>query len=155
MTNQAFIYDAIQIPQSRGKKEDSLHEFKPIELGAGLLRELQSRHQLDTAYVRCNAGLLRSSGRSGRRCGPGVGQRAVLDDPFGVALFQGGPAQGTANRFIRYHCYRRPDSGRDYGESRCQRGHSRIHREAKTGIFRSLVLGFVTDNYHREFKQAM
>jgi acetyl-CoA C-acetyltransferase len=28
-----------------------LHEVKPIDLGAGLLRELQSRHQLDTSYV--------------------------------------------------------------------------------------------------------
>ncbi|NIB38162.1 acetyl-CoA C-acetyltransferase [Pseudomaricurvus alkylphenolicus] len=51
MTNQAYIYDAIRTPRSKGKKDGSLHEVKPIELGAGLLRELQQRHQLDTAYV--------------------------------------------------------------------------------------------------------
>ncbi|NIB42453.1 hypothetical protein HBA55_22795 [Pseudomaricurvus alkylphenolicus] len=51
MTNQAYIFDAIRTPRSKGKKDGSLHEVKPIELGAGLLRELQSRHQLDTSYV--------------------------------------------------------------------------------------------------------
>jgi acetyl-CoA C-acetyltransferase len=51
MTNHAYIYDAIRTPRSKGKKDGRLHEVKPIDLGAGLLRELQSRHQLDTAYV--------------------------------------------------------------------------------------------------------
>jgi len=51
MTNHAYIYDAIRTPRSKGKKDGALHEVKPIELGAGLLRELQSRHDLDTAYV--------------------------------------------------------------------------------------------------------
>ncbi len=51
MTNHAYIYDAIRTPRSKGKKDGSLYEVKPIDLGAGLLRELQSRHQLDTAYV--------------------------------------------------------------------------------------------------------
>lgn len=48
---QALIYDAIRTPRTRGKKDGALHEVKPIELGAGLLRELQSRHDLDTSYV--------------------------------------------------------------------------------------------------------
>lgn len=51
MTNTAYIYDAVRTPRSRGKEGGSLAEVKPIELGAGLLRELQSRHDLDTSYV--------------------------------------------------------------------------------------------------------
>lgn len=51
MSNQAFIYDAVRTPRSKGKRDGTLHEVKPIELGAGLLRELQSRHDLDTSYV--------------------------------------------------------------------------------------------------------
>lgn len=51
MSNHAYIYDALRTPRSKGKKDGSLHEVKPIELGAGLLRELQTRHDLDTSYV--------------------------------------------------------------------------------------------------------
>lgn len=51
MTNQAYIYDAVRTPRSKGKKDGSLHEVKPIDLGAGLLKGLQARHDLDTSYV--------------------------------------------------------------------------------------------------------
>lgn len=51
MTNQAYIFDAIRTPRSKGKNDGSLHEVKPVDLGAGLLRQLQARHDLDTAYV--------------------------------------------------------------------------------------------------------
>ena len=51
MSNTAFIYDAIRTPRSKGKPGGSLHEVKPIDLGAGLLRALQERHDLDTSYV--------------------------------------------------------------------------------------------------------
>ncbi|NIB41535.1 acetyl-CoA C-acetyltransferase [Pseudomaricurvus alkylphenolicus] len=51
MANSAFIYDAVRTPRSKGKKDGSLHTVKPVDLGAGLLRELQSRHDLDTSYV--------------------------------------------------------------------------------------------------------
>ena len=51
MTNHAYIYDAVRTPRSKGKKDGSLHEVKPIDLGAGLLKGLQARHDLDTAYV--------------------------------------------------------------------------------------------------------
>ena len=51
MSNHAYIYDAVRTPRSKGKKDGALHEVKPIELGATLLRELERRHQLDTAYV--------------------------------------------------------------------------------------------------------
>ncbi len=51
MPHTAFIYDAVRTPRSKGKAGGSLNEVKPIDLGAGLLRELQSRHDLDTSYV--------------------------------------------------------------------------------------------------------
>jgi acetyl-CoA C-acetyltransferase len=51
MTNHAYIYDAVRTPRSKGKKDGKLHEVKPIDLGAGLLRGLQARHDLDTSYV--------------------------------------------------------------------------------------------------------
>ncbi|WOJ93629.1 acetyl-CoA C-acetyltransferase [Congregibacter variabilis] len=51
MPHSAFIYDAVRTPRSKGKPGGSLHEVKPIDLGAGLLRALQKRHDLDTSYV--------------------------------------------------------------------------------------------------------
>ncbi|GAA0684516.1 acetyl-CoA C-acetyltransferase [Marinobacterium maritimum] len=51
MSNHAYIYEAVRTPRSKGKQDGSLHEVKPVELGAGLLREIQSRHDLDTSYV--------------------------------------------------------------------------------------------------------
>ncbi len=51
MANSAYIFDAVRTPRSKGKSDGSLHTVKPIDLGAGLLRELQSRHDLDTSYV--------------------------------------------------------------------------------------------------------
>ncbi|MCA0900524.1 acetyl-CoA C-acetyltransferase [Microbulbifer agarilyticus] len=49
--NTAYIFDAIRTPRGKGKKDGSLHEVKSVALGSGLLRELQQRHDLDTAYV--------------------------------------------------------------------------------------------------------
>ncbi|GMG88420.1 acetyl-CoA C-acetyltransferase [Biformimicrobium ophioploci] len=49
--NTAYIYDAIRTPRGKGKKDGSLHEVKPVALGAGLLKELQQRHDLDTSRV--------------------------------------------------------------------------------------------------------
>ncbi|MEM6544356.1 MAG: acetyl-CoA C-acetyltransferase [Pseudomonadota bacterium] len=51
MPHTAYIYDAVRTPRSKGKPGGSLHEVKPIDLGAGLLKALQQRHDLDTAYV--------------------------------------------------------------------------------------------------------
>ncbi|MFK7829511.1 MAG: acetyl-CoA C-acetyltransferase [Congregibacter sp.] len=51
MATTAYIYDAVRTPRSKGKPGGSLHEVKPIDLGAGLLRSLQQRHELDTSYV--------------------------------------------------------------------------------------------------------
>ena len=44
MPHAAYIYDAIRTPRSKGKKDGTLHEVKPVDLGAGLLRALQARH---------------------------------------------------------------------------------------------------------------
>ncbi|MBO9446868.1 acetyl-CoA C-acetyltransferase [Ruegeria sp. R14_0] len=51
MASAAYIYDAIRTPRSRGKANGTLHEVKPLQLAAGLLREMQSRHDLDTSRV--------------------------------------------------------------------------------------------------------
>jgi acetyl-CoA C-acetyltransferase len=48
---EAFIYDAIRTPRGKGKKDGSLHSIKPIDLLSGLMRELQNRHDLDTAQI--------------------------------------------------------------------------------------------------------
>lgn len=51
MSTYAYIYDAVRTPRSKGKADGALHEVKPIALIAGLLRELQFRHDLDTSRV--------------------------------------------------------------------------------------------------------
>ena len=48
---EAMIFDAIRTPRGKGKKDGSLHEVKPISLLTGVLKELQRRHDLDTAQV--------------------------------------------------------------------------------------------------------
>jgi acetyl-CoA C-acetyltransferase len=47
----AYIFDAVRTPRSKGKASGTLHEVKPVALAAGLLRELRSRHGLDTTRV--------------------------------------------------------------------------------------------------------
>ena len=51
MSNVALIFDAIRTPRGKGKKGGGLHEVKPVHLAAGLLREMQRRHDLDTSRV--------------------------------------------------------------------------------------------------------
>jgi len=48
---EAYIYDAIRTPRGKGKKDGSLHSVKPVSLLSGLMRALQSRHQLDTSLI--------------------------------------------------------------------------------------------------------
>ena len=48
---EAYVFDAIRTPRGKGKKDGSLYEVKPINLLAGLLTDLQQRHQFDTAQV--------------------------------------------------------------------------------------------------------
>ena len=47
----AFVFDAIRTPRGKGKRDGSLHEVKPVDLLAGVLKALQQRNQLDTACV--------------------------------------------------------------------------------------------------------
>jgi acetyl-CoA C-acetyltransferase len=46
-----MVFDAIRTPRGRGKSSGALHEVKPISLLTGVLKELQSRHDLDTGQV--------------------------------------------------------------------------------------------------------
>ena len=48
---EAMVFDAIRTPRGRGKSNGALHEVKPITLLTGVLKELQSRHDLDTGQV--------------------------------------------------------------------------------------------------------
>ena len=49
--SEAFVFDAIRTPRGRGKSSGSLYEVKPISLLTGVLKEMQHRHDLDTAQV--------------------------------------------------------------------------------------------------------
>lgn len=48
---EAFIYDALRTPRGRGKPDGALYSVKPVDLVAGLLKELQVRNHLDTHHV--------------------------------------------------------------------------------------------------------
>ena len=48
---EAYVYDAIRTPRGKGKKDGSLHEVKPVDLLAGTLEALRTRHGFDTAAV--------------------------------------------------------------------------------------------------------
>jgi acetyl-CoA C-acetyltransferase len=47
----AYIYDAIRTPRGKGKKDGSLHEVRPVNLLAGLLRELPKRNGLQASLL--------------------------------------------------------------------------------------------------------
>ncbi|MFT5134102.1 MAG: acetyl-CoA C-acetyltransferase [Candidatus Azotimanducaceae bacterium] len=51
MSHTAYIFDAIRTPRGKGKTDGSLYTVKPVQLAAGLLKELQKRHDLDTSQV--------------------------------------------------------------------------------------------------------
>jgi acetyl-CoA C-acetyltransferase len=51
MATNAFIYDAIRTPRSKGKLDGSLNEVKPVDLASGVLKQLQSRVDFDPALV--------------------------------------------------------------------------------------------------------
>lgn len=51
MSTPAFIFDAIRTPRGKGKKDGSLHEVKPVDLLASVLKALQARYSLDTARI--------------------------------------------------------------------------------------------------------
>ena len=47
----AYIFDAIRTPRGKGRASGALHDVKPVDLVAGLMRTLQARHALDTAQI--------------------------------------------------------------------------------------------------------
>ncbi|MBK8990094.1 MAG: acetyl-CoA C-acetyltransferase [Chloroflexi bacterium] len=47
----AYIFDAIRTPRGKGKSSGSLYEVTPIDLVAGLMKEMEQRHDLDTAHI--------------------------------------------------------------------------------------------------------
>jgi len=52
MTNEAYVFDAVRTPRSKGKQDGSLHEVKPVDLIVNLLNALKERNPgLDPAQV--------------------------------------------------------------------------------------------------------
>ncbi|MEM7114216.1 MAG: acetyl-CoA C-acetyltransferase [Chloroflexota bacterium] len=51
MAQEAYIYEAIRTPRSKGKASGELHEVKPIDLVVTLMDELVERTEMDTAEV--------------------------------------------------------------------------------------------------------
>jgi acetyl-CoA C-acetyltransferase len=49
--SEAMIFDAVRTPRGKGKRDGRLYEVKPVTLLAGLLRDLGTRHDLDTSQV--------------------------------------------------------------------------------------------------------
>lgn len=47
----AYIYDAIRTPRGKGKKDGSLHDVRPVNLLAGLLRELPRRTGISASHL--------------------------------------------------------------------------------------------------------
>ncbi|MEF9944088.1 MAG: beta-ketoacyl synthase N-terminal-like domain-containing protein, partial [Burkholderiaceae bacterium] len=48
---EAFIYDAVRTPRSKGRADGRLHEVKPITLATTVLAALRLRNDLDTRHV--------------------------------------------------------------------------------------------------------
>ncbi|MEM7347191.1 MAG: acetyl-CoA C-acetyltransferase [Chloroflexota bacterium] len=51
MTQEAYVYEAIRTPRSKGKASGELHEVKPIDLVVTLMDELVDRTKLDTSEI--------------------------------------------------------------------------------------------------------
>ncbi len=47
----AYIFDALRTPRAKGKSGGELHQVKPVELLATVLRALKSKHQLETQFI--------------------------------------------------------------------------------------------------------
>lgn len=47
----AYIFDAVRTPRGRGKSDGAIHDQQPITLLSQVLQNLQSRNNLDTAFV--------------------------------------------------------------------------------------------------------
>jgi len=44
-----YIFDSVRTPRGKGKKDGSLHEVKPIDLGVTVLEALRERNGFDPA----------------------------------------------------------------------------------------------------------
>ena len=51
MAQEAYVYEAIRTPRSKGKASGQLHEVKPVDLVVTLMDELVARTDLDTSQV--------------------------------------------------------------------------------------------------------
>jgi len=51
MSQEAYVFEALRTPRSRGKANGELHEVKPIDLVTALMDELAGRSDLDTSQV--------------------------------------------------------------------------------------------------------
>ena len=51
MTQEAYVFESIRTPRSKGKASGELHEVKPIDLVVTLMAELVERTSLDTSEV--------------------------------------------------------------------------------------------------------
>lgn len=51
MSQEAYVFESLRTPRSRGKASGELHEVKPIDLVVTLMDEMSSRHDLDTSQV--------------------------------------------------------------------------------------------------------
>jgi len=51
MSREAYVFEALRTPRSRGKASGELHEVKPIDLIVTLMNELTKRTELDTSHV--------------------------------------------------------------------------------------------------------
>ena len=45
----AYIYDAVRSPRSKGRSDGSLHEVTPVKLSADMLNAVKDRNGLDGA----------------------------------------------------------------------------------------------------------
>jgi len=51
MSQEAYVFEALRTPRSRGKTIGELHEVKPIDLVVTLMDELTARTNLDTSHI--------------------------------------------------------------------------------------------------------
>ena len=51
MAQEAYVFESIRTPRSKGKSSGELHEVKPIDLVVTLMNELEKRQDFDTAEV--------------------------------------------------------------------------------------------------------
>lgn len=88
MSQEAYVFEALRTPRSRGKASGELHEVKPIDLIVTLMDELTARTKLDTSQVDdVVLGCVTPVGDQGADIAKGAAQKADWDiDVPGVQL---------------------------------------------------------------------